>query len=160
FARNRERDHRGTAGAGDRLERKERLAAERIRLADDEVDAGIDGPADLLVEDTPRLLVRFGVVESVDARVADVAGEESPRLARDLLGDAERDRVDLLEIALPPADLELGSMRVVGERLHDVRAGVNELAVQRLHQIGPLEHDLWNVRARLEIPPSLELEQI
>src|SRR5262249_9126529 len=109
---------------------------------------------------TPRLLVRFGVVESVDARVADVAGEESPRLARDLLGDAERHPVDLLEIALAPDDLELGSMRVVGERLHDVRAGVNELAVQRLHQRGPLEHDLWNVRARLEIPPSLELEQI
>jgi glutathione S-transferase len=57
LSRDRQRDHRRLARALDRLERQERLAAERIRLADDEVDAGVDRPADLLVEDAPRLLV-------------------------------------------------------------------------------------------------------
>ncbi len=59
-----------------------------------------------------------------------------------------------------PDDLQLGPMGVVRERLHDVRAGVHELAVQRLHEVGPLQHDLGHVGARLEESPALELEEI
>jgi hypothetical protein len=56
-ARDGQRDHGRAAGLPDRLEGEESLASERVRLGHDEVDAGLDRPLDLLVEDPTHLLV-------------------------------------------------------------------------------------------------------
>jgi hypothetical protein len=160
LARNREGDHRRLLRALDRLERHQRLAGERVRLADDEIDAGVDRPADLLVEDPARLLVRLRVVRRVDAGITDVARQQSAGRARDLLRDRQRRLVDLREVFLASDDLELGAVRVVGERFDDIRAGVDEVAVEALDQLGVLEHDLGHVGAGLQIAAALELEQI
>jgi hypothetical protein len=37
---------------------------------------------------------------------------------------------------------------------------VDEIAVELRHRLGMLEHDLGDERARLEIPPALELEDV
>ena len=54
-------------------------------IAEDEVDVGVDGPADLLVEDPARLLVRGGIVGAVTggARPAERrAARRTPRPLR------------------------------------------------------------------------------
>ena len=51
-------------------------------------------------------------------------------------------------------------MRVVRERLDDVRAGADELAVELRDDLGLLEHDLGDERAGLQIPAALELEEV
>ena len=150
----------GLPRALDRLERQEGLPGPAVGLAHDEVDAGVHRPVDLLVEDPARLLVRLRVVGPVDARVADVPREQGAGLARDLLREAERRAVDPLEVALPVDHPHLGAMRVVGERLDDVRARVHEVPVEALHQVRMLEDHLRHERAGLEIAAALELEEI
>ena len=51
-------------------------------------------------------------------------------------------------------------MRVVGERLDDVRACVDEVAVQLGDDLRVLEHDFGNEGARLQIAAPLELEYV
>jgi hypothetical protein len=51
-------------------------------------------------------------------------------------------------------------MRVVRERLHNVGPGVDELTVQLGDQERLLEDDLRHEGARLQVPASLELEQV
>src|SRR5260221_2001073 len=51
-------------------------------------------------------------------------------------------------------------MGVVGERLDDVGAGMDELAMQLGDQLGGLEHDLGHVRAGLQVAAAFELEQV
>src|SRR5256885_167423 len=118
-----QRDHGRLAGALDRPQRQQRLAGERVRLAHDEVDAGVHRPADLLVEDLPRLLVRGRILGAVDARVADVAGQQGARAARHLAGDGQRGPVDPRQVLFAADDLQLGPVGVVRERLDDVGAG-------------------------------------
>src|SRR5438128_12663432 len=57
-------------------------------------------------------------------------------------------------------DAQLLAVRVVGEGLDDVRAGVHELAVQLRDHLGMLEHDLGHVGAGLQLAASLALEEI
>src|SRR5207237_175567 len=64
------------------------------------------------------------------------------------------------EILLASHDLELGAMRIVGERLDDVGAGVHEVAVEALDEVGMLEDDLRDEGAGLQISAALELEQV
>ena len=51
-------------------------------------------------------------------------------------------------------------MGVVGERLDDVRARVDEVPVEAFHQIRVLEHDHGDEGAGLEVAAALELEQV
>jgi hypothetical protein len=55
---------------------------------------------------------------------------------------------------------QLLAVRVVGERLDDVRPGVDELAVQLADLLGMLEDDLGHERAGLQVAAPLELEQV
>ncbi len=114
----------------------------------------------MLVEDAPRLLVGLRVVGRVDAGVADVAGQQGAGRARDLLRDRQRRPVDPREVFLAPDDLELGAVRVVGEGLDDIRARVDEIAMQAFDQLRVLENDLGDVGAGLQVAAALELEQI
>ena len=82
----------------------------------------------------------------VEVGVADVAREQRVRLARDAPGELERLAVERLEQILLADQPQLLAVRVVGERLDDVRAGVHELAVQLLDDLGLLEDDLGHVR--------------
>ncbi len=115
-----ERDNGRPAGAPDRLERQQGLAPEGVGLGHDEIDAGLDCPPDLLVEDAARLLLRLGVAGIVDGGIADIAGQQRPGAASHLLGDAERRAVDRGEVSLPADHLELGAMGIVGECLDHV----------------------------------------
>ena len=63
-------------------------------------------------------------------------------------------------VVLAADDPQLLAVRVVGERLDDVRARVDELAVQLGHLLRVLEHDLGDERARLQVAAPLELEEV
>ena len=154
-----EGDDGGKPRPPDHLERDERLFPPRERLADDEVDTRIHRPRDLLLEHRSHRLPRR-VVPDEHVRIADVAGEQRSGLVRDTLRDRERAAVHLLEQVLLPDDAELLAMRVVGERLDDVRARMHELAVELRDEPGLLEHDLRDERTRLQIPAALELEEV
>ena len=129
-----EGDHGRLARALDRLERQEGLAAPAVGLADDEVDARVHRPVDLLVE-RPALAAtwRRRPRRCSCCRCCPRAGR---RLARDLLREAERRAVDPLEVALPDDHPHLGAMGVVGERLDHVRARVHEIPVELAHRFG------------------------
>jgi hypothetical protein len=126
----------------------------------DEVDAGVDGPADLFLEHRAHGLVRRRVRRIVDVGVADVAREQRAGLVRHRFGDLQRAAIDRLEIALAPDHPQLLAMRVVGERLDDVRARVHEVAMQLRHDFRMLEHDLGNESACLQVAAALELEDV
>ncbi len=153
------RDDRRKARLLDHLERERRLVDVRDGLRDDEVDARVGCPADLLLEHRPHGLLRLVVVR-IDVGVADVPGEERPALGCDLLRDRERLPVDLLEQVLLPDDPHLLAVRVVRERLDDVGARAHEVAVQLRDDLGMLEHDLGDEGAGLQIAAPLELEEI
>ena len=142
------------------VERDQRLLRVRERLADHQVDARLGRPADLLVEHGAGPSLRLGVVGLEDVRVADVAGEQRAVLRGDIAGDLQRLAVDRLEVVLAADQRQLLAVGVVRERLHDVGTGVDELAVQLGDQRRLLEHDLRHERARLQVAPPLELEQI
>src|SRR5437660_841787 len=57
-------------------------------------------------------------------------------------------------------DPKLLPVRVVGERLDDVRACVDEIAVELGDDLRVLEHDFGDEGARLQIPTPLELEYV
>ena len=101
-----------------------------------------------------------GIVGVVDVGVADVAGEQRAGLLRNRLREIERSPVDRLEVLLAADDAELLAMRVIRERLDDVRSGVNEVAVELGDRLRMLEHDLRHERAGLQIAAALELEDI
>ena len=115
---------------------------------------------DLLLEHPAHGLLRLLVSVDIDVRVADVSGEKRAGLFGDLLRDGERLAVDLLEQVLLADDPHLLAVRVVRERLDDVRARANELAVELRDDVRLLEHDFWDERACLEISAPLELEEI
>ncbi len=110
-------------------ERDQCLLCIRERLADDEIDARLSSPADLLVEHGAGSPLRLGVVGLEDVRVADVAGEQRTVLRGHAAGDLQRLPVDRLEVVLAADQRQLLAVGVVRERLHDVRTGVDELAV-------------------------------
>src|SRR5262249_33191714 len=68
--------------------------------------------------------------------------------------------VHRLEILLAANETQLGAVPVIGEGLDDIRAGMDEFAVQLLDELGMLEHDLRDEGAGLGIPAGLELEEI
>jgi hypothetical protein len=51
-------------------------------------------------------------------------------------------------------------MGIVGQGLHNVRAGPNELPVQLAQGLRIIEHYLWNIRPSLEVSAALKLEEI
>ena len=61
---------------------------------------------------------------------------------------------------LPADDPQLRAVRVVRERLDHVRAGVDEVSVELLDEIGVFEDHLRHEGARLEIAAPLELEEV
>ena len=130
------------------LEREQRLAEPADGLGDDEVDVGVERPADLLLERAAHQGVGCRVVRLVDVGVGEVAGEQRAALVRHLLGDRQRLTVERLQDVLLADHLQLLAMAVVGERLDHVRAGVHELPVQLAHHLGMVEHDLGHVRRR------------
>jgi hypothetical protein len=132
-----------------------------VRLGDDEVDALVDGPPELLlVLRAHHGPGRLRVLRVIRPGVADVAGDERSALAGDLVGDADRLAVHLLEVAVTPDVLELLAVRVVGERDHDVGAGAEELAVQLPHGVGRVEDHLRHVRSRLHVSAAFQLEDV
>ena len=144
----------------DDIERNQRLLRVAERLADDEIDARIDRPADLLLEHRTHCALRSGIRRIVDVRIADVAGEERAAFFGDGLGEIEGAAVDRLEIALAPDDAELLAVRVIRQRFDDVRACMNEVAMELRHRLGMLEHDFGHECAGLQVTPALELEDI
>ena len=115
------------------LDGQQRLATPGESLGDDVVDAGSGRPADLLLEDARHIFQGSLVGRVIDVGVADVAGEQRPRLARNLPGDLERDGVHRLEILLATDDAQFLAVNVVGERLDDIGAGMDEVEVQALN---------------------------
>ena len=153
-------DDCGQAGRLDRLERHARFLGVGVGLGDDEVDARLGGPRDLLVEHRLDGLPGLGVVGVEDVRVADVAGEERAGLVGDLLRERERVSVQLLEEAFLADDAHLLAVCVVGERLDDVGARVHELAMELGHLLRVVEHGLGDECAGLDEPAPLELEEV
>src|SRR4051795_11957641 len=126
----RERHHRRQAELRADVEGDQRLADVVERLGDHEVDALLDGPAELLLVLRAHDEPGPDRVRGVEGpRVADVAGDEGVALARDLVRDPDGLAVQVLELARAPDVLQLLAVRVVGERDHDVRPGAEELAV-------------------------------
>ena len=68
--------------------------------------------------------------------------------------------VDRLEIRLAPDHAELLAVAVVGERLDDVGAGVDEVAMELDDDLRVVEHDLGDEGSGLQVAPPLELEDI
>jgi len=66
--------------------------------------------------------------------VADVAGEQGASFSDDRAGDSKGRAVDILR--LKPDEPELRPVGIVGRGLDHVRAGLNEVAVELLDQIG------------------------
>ncbi len=64
------------------------------------------------------------------------------------------------QILFAADDAQLLAMRVIGERLDDVGARMDEVAMELRDRLRMLEHDLRHERARLQIAPPLELEDI
>src|SRR5207249_218065 len=93
-------------------------------------------------------------------RVADVAREQRAGLRGHFPGDRERLPVQLLEQVLLADDAHLLAVRVVGERLDDVGARTEEVAVELGDDLGMVEHDLRDERSRLDVAAPLELEEI
>ena len=152
-----------TAGRPDRLiasRARSGLASERVRLGHDEVDARPRPPT----RSARRRSDAPACVTSTrwDRRCwcCRCLRPEGAGAPRDLPGDAKRRAIDPGEVFLAAHHPQLGAVGVVGEGLDHIRARVDELAVERLHQIRPIEHDLRHIGARLQISAPLELEQI
>ena len=150
---------RGQAGRLDRLEGEQRLAGPAERLGDDEVHAGLGGPADLLLERGPGRPLA-GAARLVHVRVAQVARQHRAGFRGDPLGDGQRVPVQRLEQVLLADDPQLLPVPVVGEGLDHVRARVHELAVQPLDDLRVLQHDLGDERPGLQVTPPLALEKV
>ena len=144
----------------DDLERQAGLAEPAEGLADDEVDARVDRPADLLLERLAHAAHGLGIVGLVGVGVGEITREQGAALVRHLLRDLQRLAIERLEDVLLADDLELLAVAVIGERLDHVGAGAHELAVELAHRLGRVEHDLRHVRPGLEVAAPLQLEQI
>ena len=160
LAVNREGHHGGQAGRHDDLGCKHGLRAVRVGFGDNELDAGLDGPGHLLLEHRAHLADALGVLGIEGIAVADIAGKKRAAL----LGDVARNRQGLAVQRLKHRFLadhaQLVAMRVIGESLDHVRAGVNEVSMQPLDDLGMLEHDLGHKWAGLQITAPFELEEI
>ena len=143
------------------LEADQRLAEEVVRLGDDEVDALLLRPAQLLAV----LLAHDGagvdgIGRVVAPGVADVAGDERPALGCDLVRDADGLPVHQLEVVAAADVAQLLAVGVVGQRHHDVGAGPQELAVQLPQRVRRIEDHLGHVRAGLDVAAAFELEDV
>ena len=138
----------------------ESLLTPGVGLGDDEVDTRVDGPGDLLLEHRAHRPGRVGVAVDEGVRVRDVPCQERARFRGHLLRDGERLPVERLELAFPADDAQLLAVRVVGQRLDDLRAGVDEVAVELRDDLRMLEHGLGDECARLQVPTPLELEDV
>src|SRR5205814_5180108 len=98
-------------------------------FAHDEVDARIDRPAHLLFEHRAHRLVRCGIRRIIDVGVADIAGEERAALRSDRLGQLEGAAIDRLEVAFAADYAQLLAMRVISQRLDDIRSGMDEITM-------------------------------
>src|ERR1039458_8322252 len=122
-----ERHHRRQTQPAHDLQRDQRLAEIVIGLGDDEVDALVHRPAQLLgVGGTDHIAGRR-IVRVVDPGIADVARYQRVALLRDLAGDPDRVPVHRFQGALAADGPQLLPMRVVGERDHHLRARAQEL---------------------------------
>jgi hypothetical protein len=61
---------------------------------------------------------------------------------------------------LLPDESQFLPVRVVGKCLDDIRAGVDELTVELSDEVRMLQHDLRSIGPGLEVPASLELEEV
>ena len=101
------------------------------------------------------------VVAGEDVRVARCLPARSAPVSRaTCFAISSACRLSALEVVLPADDAELVAVGVVGERLDDVRAGVDEVAVELVDDLRMLEHDLGDERARLQVAAALELEDV
>src|SRR6516164_9259847 len=143
FAVHGEGDYRGHLRvAANRLQRNQRLACPAESLGHEVVDSGLDRPADLLIENPLDLLHGLAVGRVIDVRIAQVPGEQRAGAPRDALGDAERGAIHRHEILLSPDDTQLLAVHVIGERLSDIRACVDEVHVELLYYLRVLEQHL------------------
>jgi hypothetical protein len=128
---------------------------------DDEVDALLDGPAELLLvlgaDDRPGAL---RVSRVIGPGVADVRRHERVALGGDLVRHPQRRAVHRLQVAVAPDDAQLLTVGVVGERHHHVGAGREELTMQAEHRRGRVEHDLGDIGAGFDEAAAFELEDI
>ena len=138
----------------------QRLAGVVERLADDHVGAGLDGPADHLLEHAAHLGLLGGVLGIPDVGVRDVAGHEvAGSLVGDLPGDLQRGAVQRLEQVLLADDPHLLAVTVVGKRLDDVGAGTLVVDVKRPEGVRVLQGDLGDELAGAQVAAALQLEQ-
>jgi hypothetical protein len=61
---------------------------------------------------------------------------------------------------LLPDETQFFPVRVIGERFNHVRPGVDELTMEPGDEVRMLQHDLRSVGPGLEVPTSLELEEV
>ena len=156
----RKRDDGGLAGLLHDLQRRQRLGEPAECFADDEIDVGFRRPTDLLLEHGPRLLMRLGIVDFVNIRVADIAGEQAAELVRHATRDRERIAVHRLEQIFLADQTQLFAVGIIGKRLDDVGARTGKIAMKLAHHIRLFEHDLRHERARLNIAAPLQLEEV
>ena len=81
-------------------------------------------------------------------------------LPGDHLGGGQGLAIHRFEQVLLPDEAQFFPVRVVGEGLHHIRAGVDELSMKLGDEVWMLQHDLRSVRPGLEVAASLELEKI
>ena len=145
----------------DDLQGDQRLTQIVVGLRDDEIDALVHRPRQLLfihrADHARRRLFVLGVVRP---GVADVAGDQRITLAGDLVGDAHRLAVHGLQIVLATDILQLAAVRVIGERDHDVGPRTKKLAVKLAECIGKIEHDFGHIGTGLDVAAALEFEDV
>ena len=139
------------------------LAQKIDGLRNDEVDARLGRPGALLVEHRPHPGRRRLVARFKEIGVTDVARNQrglARGLPGDRLGDLERLAVERLEQVFLADQPELLAVAVIGERLDDVGARVDEIAVRLGNDLRMLEHDLGHEGPGLQVAPALELEEV
>ena len=151
--------HRQAGGLGD-LEGGQRLPGVVEGLADDEIGALLDSPADHLLEHPPHLGPARRIGGIPDIGVGDVAGHQVARdRVGDLTGDPQRRAVQRFEQLLLADHPHLLAVPVVGEGLDDVGSGPLEVHMQGAQRLRMLESDLGDELAGREVAAALELEQ-
>ena len=161
----------GRAGGGQRhhgrqaklladLQADQGLAEVVVGFGDDEVDALVGGPAQLLGIHGAHHIGAGRIVRVVGPRVAHVAGHQGAAFGRHLPGQPHGLPVHRLQLGLAAQLAQLAAMGVIGQRHHHVSARAQELPVQLGHRIGEIHHRLGHVGARLHVAPALQLEDV
>ena len=142
------------------LQSDQRFAQVVVGLGDDEVDALLGRPAQLLGVHGAHHRGGSRVLGVIGPGVADVACHQGIAFRGHCPGQPHRLPVHRLQVGLTAQLAQLLAVRVIGERHHDISARTQKLPVQLGNGSGEVQHNLGHISARLDIAPALQLEHI